>query len=173
MRKFVSALALIAAFGMAAPMAQAQGKVGVINLPKLFASAPQAEAARRELQREFGARQRSLQAREEDMLKEKERIERDAPVMKASELDAAKQKLLDKQKDFRRDAEDLQDAVGRRQRELFSSLQKGIGESLVDLAKKDGFDVVLGDGVLWARESVDITDRLLEILQAEYGESGK
>lgn len=162
-----SSLMAICLLGMSA-QASADTKIGVVDMLKLMAKAPQAEAARKEIQREFGAKQRTIEAKDQQFRDKQERFKRDAPVMSASARSKAERDLLQEQKDLRREVEDLQEGMNLKQRELFASLQRGIGESLRDLAKKEGYDLILGDGILWADEKVDITDKLISVLEAEF-----
>ena len=174
MNKLISsALLSLCLLGASGTVVAADTKIGVIDMLKLMAKAPQAEAARKEIQREFGAKQRTIEAKDQQFRDKQERFKRDAPVMSATARSKAERDLIQEQKDLRREVEDLQEGMNLKQRELFAKLQQGIGESLRDLAKREGFDLILGDGILWADDKVDVTDKLLKVLEEEFRKTGR
>ena len=65
------------------------------------------------------------------------------------------------------------DATGLRQLALrLSKLQRQMYDATVGLAKEKKFDIILGQGVVYSNDSVDITDQVLEKLKKEFKASG-
>ena len=52
-----------------------------------------------------------------------------------------------------------------RQNEELSKLRKQIAEVIIDVAKKNGYDLVLESGVIWANKSINITDKVIKALK--------
>ena len=52
----------------------------------------------------------------------------------------------------------------RRNEELFA-LQQLVSEVILQMAKGQGFDLIVQDPVVWASDQINITDHVLEILQ--------
>ena len=61
------ALVMLAAGTLPAQAAQAQAKIGVVNVQRLLQEAPQAQAASAALETEFATRKRDLQTMERDL----------------------------------------------------------------------------------------------------------
>lgn len=165
--------AILAASALA-PVAQAADtKIGAVNITRVFSQAPQAEQARKKLEKEFGGSKRELEALQEDIIAKQEKLQRDGPVMGASERAQLERDIIADTKDLRRRSEDFQEAFSRREKELFVSLQTGVFKTLVEKAEKEGYDLIVGDGVIYASDQVDITEELLKQLQKDYKVSGK
>lgn len=164
----VAATLLAASF-----VAYAETKIAAVNVPRLFAMAPQAEEARRKLGIEFGEQQRELAALQERLRGRQEDLKRNAATMSPTQRSSEERALLEDSKAFKRQAEDLQIELKLREKELFVALQQGIYENLVEIADREGFDMILGEGVLYAKETVDVTDRVLARLKEVYDEVNK
>jgi outer membrane protein len=61
--------------------------------------------------------------------------------------------------------------VNARRNEELGQVQRRIFEVIEELAKNEGYDVVLGDNVIYAADSVDITPQVLERLKSLAGDS--
>jgi outer membrane protein len=54
-----------------------------------------------------------------------------------------------------------------RRSDEINKLQKDILNAINALAKEEGYDLVVGEGVVYANSRVDITDKILARLQGE------
>ncbi|CAN0452480.1 unnamed protein product [Phaeothamnion confervicola] len=70
-----------------------------------------------------------------------------------------------KRRDLKRDTQEFQEDVNFRRNEEMAIIQQQIGEAIVALSKEQGFDMVLGTGVVFASEKVDITDQVIARLK--------
>lgn len=173
MKNLIHTITLLAALLSAtfSSMAFAEARIAAVNVPRLFALAPQAEEARQKLSIEFGEQQRELQALQARLQARKDDLTRNAATMSASQRSKEERSLLDDSKSFKRQAEDLQLELKLREKELFVALQQGIYENLVEIADREGYDMILGDGVLFAKQTVDVTDKVLARLKEVYDQS--
>ncbi|MCC6714130.1 MAG: OmpH family outer membrane protein, partial [Gammaproteobacteria bacterium] len=55
--------------------------------------------------------------------------------------------------------------VNLRRNEEFGKIQKEIVQSIQDVAKAEGYDLILGEGVIYASDKTDITNAVLERLR--------
>jgi len=168
-RLSISALAL-SALGMLAPLgaAHAELKVAVVNVPRLLEEAPQAKAAMQALQDEFAPRQRSIVAQQKDLKTKEEKLQRDGAVMAENERRNAEKDLRDGQREMARKQNEYVEDLNLRRNEELGKLQRSLLQEVQAYAKGASYDLVVGDGVLYATESFDITAQVLGALQSRF-----
>ena len=59
-----------------------------------------------------------------------------------------------------------------RQNEELGKLQRSLLKEVQDFAEAEGYDLVVGDGVLFASTSVNITDEVLQAVEANFQATG-
>lgn len=158
------AIFMIAALTLATAVpAQAQDlKIAVVNLPYILAKAPQAEAARKRMEKDFSARRNSLEAKQKKMVAEAEKLQRDAATMSADARGKAEDKLRSDQREFRRLQDEYNEDVGRAERDEMNKLRDVIKNVIGNMVKEDKYDLVLTEGILHASDKVDITEKVLQ-----------
>lgn len=157
------ALAAVLMFGLA-PTAMAQ-KIGYVNALKVLDQAPQAASARETLQKEFAERDRQLVAAQRDLKSMQDKLEKDAAVMSEGERSKLQRDLIAKQRDLQRDQDEFREDVNLRRNEEFGKIQKDIVGAIQAVAKEEGYDLVLSEGVAFASEQVDMTNAVIERLK--------
>lgn len=168
---FRLAAASLLAASVLTPVHAADVKIGAVNVTRLFSQAPQAEQARKKLEKEFGGSKRELEALQEDVIAKQEKLQREGPVMKAGDRAELERGIIADTKELRRRSEDFQEAFSRREKELFVALQSGVFKTIVDKAEKEKFDIIVGEGVIYASDQIDITAELLKKLEADFKSS--
>ncbi len=164
---FVSCIVL-AALALSAPFAgaQAQAKIAVVNIPKLLEESPQAKTAMQALQDEFAPRQREIVAAQNDLKAKEEKLQRDGAVMAENERRAAEKELRDSQRELARKQNEYVEDLNIRRNEEISKLQRSLLQEVQAYARSANYDLVVGDGVLYVNESLDITPQVLSALQS-------
>lgn len=158
------ALVLIAAF--AGMVHAAEMKVGVVTLDRLMQESPQGKAVAEALQAEFGDKQRDLVTQQKDLRALEEKLNRDRAVMSEQERADLEERARTLQQRYqRRLAEVTDDYDSRRGKEL-GNLQRVIVREVQAYAKENGFDMVVGAGVIWASPAADLTPAVLKRLEA-------
>ncbi len=151
---------------MALPgVASAEFKIGVVNAIKILEGAPQAEAARKQLEKEFASRDRDLVARQKTIKEMEDRLAREGATMSEAEARKLERDIVSKRRDLKRDQDEFREDVNLRRNEEFGKIQKEIVQSIQDVAKSEGYDLILGEGVIYASEKTDITNAVLERLR--------
>ncbi len=165
-----SGLALMAPLGAA--QAQQQLKIAFVNVPRLLEEAPQAKGAMQALQDEFAPRQRDIVAQQKDLKGKEEKLQRDGAVMAENERRNAEKDLRDAQRDLARKQNEYVEDLNLRRNEELGKLQRSLMQEVQTYAKTQNYDLVLGEGVLYRNESIDITAQVLAALQARSKTSG-
>lgn len=162
------AMSVALAAAMVAPVASAQSqlKIAVVNVPRLLEEAPQAKSAMQALQDEFSPRQREMAAQQKDLKAKEEKLQRDGAVMAENERRNAEKELREGQRDLARKQNEYVEDLNVRRNEELGKLQRSLLQEVQAYARSSGYDLVVGDGVLFVNEQLDITPQVLSALQA-------
>lgn len=152
---------------LAAGQASAEIKIGAVNFEKLLEEAPQTKAAMQALDNEFGSRRRELMTLQNDLKARDEKLQKEGAVMSESDRANAEKTLRDQQRDFQRKAGEFQDDASSRKNEEIGKVQRYLVQEIQTYANAQGFDLVLGQGVFFAKPALDITANVLAVLNTK------
>ena len=168
--KAVAGVALLSAF--AVPAVAQELKIGVVNVPVLMERAPQAKVAMDALQEEFAPRQREILAKQKEYEELGEKVQRDLSVMGEAERRNAENDLRNLQREVTRLQTEFREDLNLRRNEELGNLQRSLLTEVQTYAKNAGFDLVVGDGVLYASTAVNITENVLRAMEANFQAAG-
>lgn len=157
--------ALVLLSGLAFSASAAETRIGFVNAVKVLEQAPQAASARAALQKEFSERDRKIVEMQRSLKGMQDKLEKDAAVMSDSERAKMQRDLVSKQRDLQRDQDEFREDVNLRRNEEFGKIQKDIVAAIQAVAKEQNYDLVVGEGVIFASEKVDITDAVIARLK--------
>jgi outer membrane protein len=149
--------------------AHAELKIGVVSVPQLIEESPQAKSAMQALQDEFMPRRREIETQQKELKTREEKLTRDSAVMSEAERTRAEKDLRDGQRELQRRQNEYVEDLNVRRNEELGKLQRTLLQEVQTYAKAQGFDLVIGDGVLFAKEGINITPAVLGNLQARKG----
>jgi outer membrane protein len=149
---------------VAAQQASAENKIGVVNFQKLLEDAPQTKTAMAALETEFSPRRRDLLTMQNELKARDEKLQREGAVMAEADRSKAEKSLRDEQREFSRKAGEFQDDASTRRNEELGKVQRYLVSEIQAYAAAQGFDLVLGDGVFFAKPQLDITAQVLAVL---------
>lgn len=162
----LKSLAAVALLAGAVPAAQAQLKIGVVSVPQLIEESPQAKGAMQALQDEFMPRRREIENQQKELKAREDKLTRDSAVMSEGERSKAEKDLRDGQREMQRRQNEYVEDLNVRRNEELGKLQRTLLQEVQTYAKAQGFDLVVGDGVLYAKDNLNITPAVLSNLQA-------
>ena len=142
----------------------AEVKMGVVNFQKLLEEAPQTKAAMAALENEFAPRRRELLTMQNDLKAKDEKLQKEGAVMAEADRAKAEKTQRDQQREFSRKAGEFQDDASTRRNEEIGKVQRYLVGEIQTYASAQGFDLVLGDGVFYAKPTYDITANVLAVL---------
>jgi len=147
--------------------ATAEIKMGVVNFQKLLEEAPQTKSAMQALENEFAPRRRELLTMQNDLKAKDEKLQKEGAVMSEADRANAEKTLRDQQREFSRKAGEFQDDASTRRNEEIGKVQRYLVQEIQTYANAQGFDLVLGDGVFFAKGPLDITANVLAVLNTK------
>ena len=159
-------LALVGAFAL--PASAQELKVGVVNVPALMERSPQTKAAMDALQEEFAPRQREFLAKQKEYEELGTKVQKDVAVMGETERRNAEKNLRDLQREVTRLQNEFREDLNLRQNEELGALQQALLREIQEYAAAQGFDLIVGDGVLYASDTVNITEDVLRAVEANF-----
>ncbi len=168
--KATLAVVLISIFSGAA-IAQ-EVKIGVVNVPVLMERAPQAKVAMDALQEEFAPRQRVIVAKQAEFEELTEKVRRDFDVMGETERRNAEKDLRDLQREVTRLQTEFREDLNLRRNEELGKLQRLLLKEVQEYAQTTNYDLIVGDGVLYASSAVNITELVLRAMEANFSATG-
>ncbi len=148
--------------------AYAEQKIAFVNQARLLQKAPQAESARNKLQKEFAKRDKALVKLQNKIINKEKKLKKDAAILSSDELNKLKRKIILLRRDLERDKLAFKEDVSIRQNEELVKLQKSVLDSIQIIAKKEKYDLILSDGVIYVSETIDITEKILIQLKNQY-----
>lgn len=160
----ISSVALLSLGLMAqAVAAEAVQKIGFINTERVYLESKQAQGIQAKLEKEFASRQKALQKLQQDGADLEKQLE-DSRLQGEARENATKQ-WRDLVQRFRRDQAELAEDYNLRRNEEFAALQKNANRVILDLAKREGYDVILQE-VIYVNSKFDITDSVIKTMNA-------
>ena len=158
----VAALVLVLAAGW--PLSPAYGdtlKIAYVNFVKVIEDAPQAKDALKKLEAEFRPRDKELVDTQARVKEAEDKLEKDALVMKAAERRQTERELLVLKRNLRRATQEFREDYNLRRNEELAVLQRLVNKVIVEIAKRENYDLVVHEGTLYASSKVDITAKVL------------
>ncbi len=155
--------AFLGALCLAAP-ALADNKIGVVNFQKLLEDAPQTKTLMQALENEFAPRRRELVTMQNDLKARDDKLQREGAVMSEADRTKAEKALRDGQREFSRKAGEFQDDATARRNEELRKVQTYLVQEIQTYAAAQNFDLVIGEGVFYAKTPLDMTAAVLALL---------
>lgn len=139
-------------------------KLGFIDTSRVYQQSIQAQSIQKQLDQEFSTRQKKLQIMQNEGLKLKEAIESDkVPV---NEREAKIKQMLEMDQRYKEAAAKLAEDYNLRRNEEFASLQQNANKVIIELARKEGYDLIIQDAI-FVNSKFDITDAVIKALNAQ------
>jgi outer membrane protein len=152
--------------------AHAQMKIAVVNVPQLLEDAPQAKSAMQALEEEFSPRRREILNQQKDLKTKQEKLQRDGAVMAENERRNMEKDLRDGERELQRKQNEYVEDLNLRRNEELGKLQRSLLQEVQTFARAGSYDLVVGEGVLYRSDALDITAQVLAALQSRAKTSG-
>ena len=165
---------LVLAVGMlAAQAAAAEVKVGFVDVRKVMELAPQSEEARNSIEKEFAPRDRELLQQQKEVRTLEDRLVKNAAVLSEVERQRKETDIRASKRELRRAQDEFREDLNLRRSQELSKIQQTAREVIQKFAKAEKYDLVVSEGVIFAGKRVDITDKILERLRADFKSSSQ
>jgi outer membrane protein len=165
MKRFIPLLLTLFVL-VAGPVTAQQLRVGYVDMKQVLDNAPQVLAGREKLDLEFRPRNETIEFQERQAQSMEDRLQMgDLPEDAKVRLD---RELRELRRNVNRQKEDLRDELSFRRTEEVQKLEDQINLAVQEIARDNGYDLILSSPVVYADPSLDITQLILDQLKLEY-----
>ncbi len=171
-RMLIVQVFLVASLAFAG-IAWAEQRVGFVDGDKVVLESPQYEALQKELEAEFKRRDNELVAKQKQLKKLEDKLERDGAVMSEDERKRLERDIVSRRRQLKNTVEEFQDDFNLRRSEARQKLQRQVTEVIREVGKAERYDLIFSAGVVYYSKRVDISDKVLERLRDEFKASKK
>jgi outer membrane protein len=166
----LAAALIVAAAASGGASAAESFKIGVVNVEKVLETSTTGKTVQAELKAQKDKLEGDLKQRANEIQEMEKRLQREAAVMSKESREEKEREFRIKASDFqamqKKYRGDLQDL----ERKLMSELKKEIEGLLAEIGRRDGYTMIISNlGVLYNQPAVDLTDRLIQELNAKPG----
>ena len=158
---------------LAAQAAAVEVKVGYVNVRKVMELAPQTDQARNGIEREFAPMERELMQMQKDVRDLEVRLAKNEAVLSEAERQRQGAGIRASMRELRRAQDEYREDLNLRRSQELSKIQQKVTEVIRTLAKAEKYDLIVSDGVIFAGNRVDITDKILKRLRADFKNSSQ
>ena len=136
--------------------------VGIVNVQKVFQSAPQGEATLNKMKDNLKPQVEKLKSRQEKLATQIKSLERNAPTMSKSAKAAKEKTLAAQQEDFQKDVLKLRQAELKKEQAAAQTFQSDLRKSIAKVGKADDYDMILlQQAVPYYKNSYDVTKQVV------------
>lgn len=160
--KKIIVVALFAMISCGNAMASGGLKIGYVNVEQLLTQSPQVSAVNAVMTERFGGKKAELDEMKKEIQGMEENYKRNELVMTEDKLNELKKIMIGKFKGFKQKETTLGQEVQTMRSQELAKLKKSVSDVINKIAKKDKYDLILSEGVIYSSEQLDITNTVLE-----------
>lgn len=147
----------------AASVSAAELKIGFVNTDRVFREAGPAVKAQKKLEKEFAVRDQELQKMARQAKDLQVFLEREGMTASEAERRNKERDLANLNRDIQRTQREFREDLNLRRNEELALVHDRAKKTIVEIAEREKFDLVLEDAVYFSSK-IDITDKVLKAL---------
>ncbi len=146
-------------------------KIGFVDTSSVMRDAPQADSAREKLQNLFAPREKAIANNEKKLSKLEKTFSKNSTFISREDKTKKERKIFILQRDIKRAKQEFNEDLNIKRNDELNKLQKLVFKTIVNYAKKNNYDAILGESVLFANKRVDVTAEVLKMLRKKYSKN--
>ncbi|MEM7207119.1 MAG: OmpH family outer membrane protein [Pseudomonadota bacterium] len=163
--KVFSFVCLILGAWIAPATANAQDLVvGFVDLPALIDKSPQALEAGDRLEKEFAPRQQALQQGRAELDLKKNKLQTESLVMSETERSELELDIRKLERRLKREEQDFREELNIKKNNEFKKVREVVLQAILKFANTGEYDLILSEGVVFAHNRIDITQKIIDIM---------
>ncbi len=168
----VSTMMLCLVFFAASAGAADVAKIGVVDFQKVLKESEAGKDAQNRIQKKHSEMQNELQGLAGEIEKLQKQVERDSMVMSKDKREEKKREITIKKMDLRSKKEEYQSQLQEIQSRIVGQLREEIFSIAEKIGREEGYLMIIEkSAVIYSPGSIDITDRLINKYNGEFGGS--
>lgn len=151
-------------------LAGADVKIGYIDLQRVMSASKQGIDSSQTLQKELDKKSRKVKDFSESLKKKGDDLEKQRSALSQPAFEKQRDDLMAEEDQLRMLAGKYQKEMQEKQEEHLQEIIEDVSKISKDLAEKEGFTLILEkrSGILYAPEKLDLTDRVIQIYDAQF-----
>ncbi|WP_207679681.1 OmpH family outer membrane protein [Desulfonema magnum] len=144
-------------------------KIAIVDLQKVSELSSAGKKIRAEITKKGKAMETELKTKATEIQKLEKGLEREAPVMSKEQRESKKREINIKLYDLKSLEKRYKEELFKFQNEKLKKMNKEVFEIVQEIGKKEGYLLIIEKmGVLYAPQSIDITEQLIEKYNAKF-----
>lgn len=155
-------------------VANAQARIGYVDMKRLLDEAPQVSAGRSKLAREFEDRNDELKIKERRLESMEQRLLDESASLSEEQRINLEWEIRSLRREINTTRQQLSDDLNIRLNEELSQVDDEVEKAIRTIAREQGYDLVLSSPVEFASDRINLTDQVLQRLRERFqrGRSG-
>ncbi len=154
-------------FAFAQSDAERPLKIGYVNATEVVSNAPQGQIALEDLTQKYSAREAELHEMQTQLREiENQLVDPEGGNLSDSDVASLRAEARALSRELERATADLNEDYNFDRNQRLEELQNLISGVILQMAREEGFDLIVQSPVVWASPRIDITSAILERLEA-------
>ena len=143
--------------------AEAEPKIGFVNIERILRDATLAIKAQKKLEKEFEKRDQDLQKTAKQLQTMQESLDKNGVTMSDADRRNKEVEFNDLNRDFQRRQRQFREELNQRRNEEQAAVLERADKTIRQIAESEKFDIIFQEAV-FASSRVDITDKVIKAL---------
>ncbi len=144
-------------------------KIGVIDFQKIFEKSEAGKNIKQEINQQGRRMEEDLKFRGKQIEALKKQLEREALVMSREKRDEKEREFRIKINDLKSLKQKYEKEIQQLQKRLINRVRRQVLDIVTEIGKKEGYLLIIEQiGVVYAPESVNLTDRVIQVYNERY-----
>lgn len=165
------ALLLLLFFSMAAS-AQADLKIGVVNLDRILRESAPAQRAQKRIEAEVAKREQEMARLAEQIKRLQDRSDKDALTLSDTDRSKRDQELQELTREYQRKQRESREEINQRRNDELRQVLERANKAVRQIAENEKFDIILQEAV-YANPRIDITEKVVRAMDDSKQPGGK
>lgn len=139
-------------------------RIAFVSSERILREAIPAKAAQTKIEAEFSKRDKDLQDQATRLKNMADKLDKDSAVISESERVKRQRELSDLDKDFQRKQREFREDLNQRRNEELAIVLERSTKAIKQIAEAEKYDMVFQEGGVYVSPRIDITDKVLKIL---------
>lgn len=159
-------ISLLGIFFLANSYAMGNAKIGIVDVQKIMQNAPEVKSASDALHKKFAPEQAKILAKQTDLKKMMDKLNRDASVMRDSDKKKLQDQIMTARKEFTTMTQGYEQKVLVAQQQTMQKIVKKVNNIAAQIAKKESLSmVIVRQAVIYPGDAKDITDEIINSMK--------
>jgi outer membrane protein len=147
-------------------------KIGYVNSERVLREATPAKAAQSKLETEFAKRERELNDQGARLKAAADKLEKDGAALAPAEQSRRQRELVEQDRELQRKRREFQEDLNQRRNEELATVVERANRAIKQIFDTEKYDLIVQE-VVFASARIDITDKVIRILNAAPATPGK